>query len=79
MFTDLNENTYSDAIKFVTEAEIMGGYLDASFKPNEPVTVAEFCRIIHVLGQGKESISKYTKFNRNYSYNISNFDKKSID
>lgn len=56
MFTDLNENTYTDAIKFVTAVGIMTGYADGSFKPDNPVTVAEFCRMIHILGQGKENI-----------------------
>lgn len=49
MFTDLNENTYSDAIKFVTEAGIMKGYFDGSFRPNETVTVAEFCKMIYLM------------------------------
>lgn len=51
MFNDLNENTYTDAIKFVTQAGIMTGYPDGSFRPNEPVTVAEFCMMIHKLSR----------------------------
>lgn len=79
MFTDLNENTYTNAIKFVIESEIMKVYPDGSFRPNEPVTVAEFCRMIHILGQGKENVNQYNGFNSNYSYDIRQLNKESID
>lgn len=79
MFTDLNENTYTDAIKFVTAVGIMTGYADGSFKPDNPVTVAEFCRMIHILGQGKENIKQYNRFNSYYLYDISYLNKNLID
>lgn len=55
-FTDVDATWNSwDAISYVVDANLMGGYPDGSFQPNNTVSVAEMAKIISLfLNAGKE-------------------------
>ncbi len=45
-FTDINgDEWYADYVAYAEEMGIISGYLDGSFKPNQPITRAEFVTI----------------------------------
>ena len=47
MFTDIDETRKDwDAISYVVDANLMGGYPDGSFRPDETVTLGEICCLI---------------------------------
>ena len=44
-FTDVKEsNWFYQAVKWATEQGIINGYKDGTFKPNQPMTRAEYCQ-----------------------------------
>ncbi|MDZ4217248.1 MAG: S-layer homology domain-containing protein, partial [Candidatus Gracilibacteria bacterium] len=45
-FNDTAEHTYNKAILYAQEREIVKGYDDGTFKPDNPVNRAEFTKII---------------------------------
>ena len=55
-FTDIDETRKGwDAISYVVDANLMGGYPDGSFRPKESVSVAEMAKIISLfLNAGEE-------------------------
>lgn len=55
-FTDVDATWKSwDAISYVVDANLMGGYPDGSFQPNNTVSVAEMAKMISLfLNAGKE-------------------------
>lgn len=55
-FTDVDATRSSwDAISYVANANLMGGYPDGSFRPKESVSVAEMAKIISLfLNAGEE-------------------------
>ena len=47
MFTDIDETRKDwDAISYVVDANLMGGYLDGSFRPKEGLMWGELYKII---------------------------------
>lgn len=45
-FSDTNSSPYKTAIDYVAEAEIVSGYEDGTYKPNQRINRAEFTKII---------------------------------
>lgn len=45
-FSDANDQWYSQAINFVVGKNLISGYPDGTFKPNEKITRAEFAKMI---------------------------------
>ncbi len=61
IFTDLNDAEWSEsAILGLYELDIIGGYEDKSFRPNNSITRAEFCKIL-VLSLGVELEQDYSQ------------------
>ncbi|MBQ8002230.1 MAG: S-layer homology domain-containing protein [Clostridia bacterium] len=52
-FSDINQAPWAEvAVKALVERKIINGYPDGTFKPNNPITRAEFAKII-VLASGR--------------------------
>ncbi len=67
-YTDMNETHWAyQSIKFLTEVGVVVGYPDGSYKPDIPVTRAEFASMaIKALGSGKHRRnSRYSFYRRN--------------
>ena len=50
-FSDTLDNWYNKSINAVVAREIMKGYPDGTFKPNEPITRAEFAQMISKIDE----------------------------
>ena len=59
-YTDMNENHWAyQSIKFLTEVGVVVGYPDGTYKPDIPVTRAEFASMaIKALGQEDASVQR---------------------
>ena len=64
-YTDMNENHWAyHSIKFLTEVGVVVGYPDGSYKPDIPVTRAEFASMaIKALGQESANVAQEIHFN----------------
>ena len=64
-YTDMNENHWAyHSIKFLTEVGVVVGYPDGSYKPDIPVTRAEFASMaIKALGQESTNVAQEIHFN----------------
>ena len=64
-YTDMEENHWAyQSIKFLTEVGVVVGYPDGTYKPDIPVTRAEFASMaIKALGQESASITQEIHFN----------------
>jgi len=66
-FTDVpTTHTNYEAIKFVKEKEIVKGYDDGTFRPENPINRAEFTKIVLLSKYSQEEIDEKVK---NVSYN----------
>lgn len=63
-YTDMNENHWAyQSIKFLTEVGVVVGYPDGTYKPDIPVTRAEFASMaIKALGQEDASVTQDIHF-----------------
>ncbi len=57
VFTDVCDHKYKDAIQYVKEQGIIGGYKDGSYKPDKEINRAEFTKIIMASSFSEESIT----------------------
>lgn len=48
-FSDVKDDWSASAIQFMTSNGVLSGYSDGTFRPNNPVTKAEFARVYHKL------------------------------
>lgn len=72
-FNDLDNHWANEVIGELTELGAIGGYSDGTFKPNNPITRAEFCKILTTsLGHNKvvgsafdDTITHWSKDNIN--------------
>ena len=64
-YTDMDENHWAyQSIKFLTEVGVVVGYPDGTYKPDIPVTRAEFASMaIKALGQENAEITQDINFN----------------
>lgn len=64
-YTDMNETHWAyQPIKFLTEVGVVVGYPDGSYKPDIPVTRAEFASMaIKALGQENATVAQEIHFN----------------
>ena len=64
-YTDMEENHWAyQSIKFLTEVGVVVGYPDGTYKPDIPVTRAEFASMaIKALGQESASVTQEINFN----------------
>lgn len=64
-YTDMNESHWAyQSIKFLTEVGVVVGYPDGTYKPDIPVTRAEFASMaIKALGQENASVTQEIHFN----------------
>ena len=75
-YTDMNENHWAyQSIKFLTEVGVVVGYPDGTYKPDIPVTRAEFASMaIKALGQENTNVTQEIHFNdvtpEFWAYNI---------
>ena len=54
-FTDVDETRSDlDAINYVVNANLMGGYPDGSFQPDNNVQWGEFCKILAEIFASKD-------------------------
>ena len=63
-YTDMDENHWAyQSIKFLTEVGVVVGYPDGTYKPDIPVTRAEFASMaIKALGQESTSVTQEIHF-----------------
>ena len=75
-YTDMDENHWAyQSIKFLTEVGVVVGYPDGTYKPDIPVTRAEFASMaIKALGQESTTVEQEINFNditpEFWAYNI---------
>ena len=75
-YTDMDENHWAyQSIKFLTEVGVVVGYPDGTYKPDIPVTRAEFASMaIKALGQESTEVAQEIHFNditpEFWAYNI---------
>ena len=75
-YTDMDENHWAyQSIKFLTEVGVVVGYPDGTYKPDIPVTRAEFASMaIKALGQEDTTVTQEINFNdltpEFWAYNI---------
>ena len=75
-YTDMDENHWAyQSIKFLTEVGVVVGYPDGTYKPDIPVTRAEFASMaIKALGQEDTTVTQEIHFNdltpEFWAYNI---------
>lgn len=75
-YTDMNENHWAyQSIKFLTEVGVVVGYPDGTYKPDIPVTRAEFASMaIKALGQENTNVTQDIHFDditpEFWAYNI---------
>ncbi len=64
-YTDMDENHWAyQSIKFLTEVGVVVGYPDGTYKPDIPVTRAEFASMaIKALGQESTNVTQEIHFN----------------
>ena len=64
-YTDMDENHWAyQSIKFLTEVGVVVGYPDGTYKPDIPVTRAEFASMaIKALGQESANVTQEIHFN----------------
>ncbi len=65
-FNDVKNTKYQKAVEFLSEIEVVNGYQDGTFKPNNTVTRAELAKLI-VVSLGKDSTAESLKGKTNYS------------
>lgn len=78
-FTDVNENAwYAKAISTLTNLDIITGYSDGTFRPNNAITRAEFatiCSRVDALSAGNKTFTDVTAAHWAYRYIASAADK----